>query len=608
MTAPASSRNGGDLLVEVLTALEIDAAFGVVSVHNLPLVDALAHRLRWVATRSEAAAVHAADGYTRVRGTPGCAVTSTGTGAANAAGALVEALTARSPVLHVTSQIPSEHLGQGRGVIHETRDQLGMLAACSVWATTVGADPDADFADAVRRLGQHPRGPVSLEWPIDLQYAATTPFDAALLRDDSGTPETMPAPAFWRRAALHADLRHTDGGSAPQTAAATVPKTDGRNDAEASPTMAAAGLEAVEHAAALIAAARRPLVWAGGGALDAGSQIDVLLHRTGAGLFTSTAGRGVVPESDDRVIGNFAASAPGADLLGQADLLVSVGTHFRSNETRSYRLALPPQHIQIDIDPAAVGRVYPTEVGLVGDAAEVLDALLERLDDRTAAAEAGKPSAQSSWSAAIAGARDRCRDQLRADIGPYAAICDIMASVLGPRAPRVRDITIPNSSWGNRLLPVLDPTTNIVPRGGGIGQAVGMAIGAAVARPQEPTMVMVGDGGIAPQLGELATLAQEHLPVTVVIFDDGGYGVLRNTQDRHVGRRSGVDLTTPDFAATAAAFDFGYHNVTAPDEFATAFETATDAGNPQMIRVDCDRLGPMPAPFVPPVEIPAADR
>ena len=539
------------MLVEVLSALGTDAAFGVVSVHNLPLVDALAHRLRWVPTRSEAAAVNAADAYARVRRTPSCAVTSTGTGAANAAGALVEALTAGSQVLHVTSQIPSEYLGEGRGVIHETRDQLALLRSCSVWATTVGTDSAADFADAVWRLGQHPRGPVSLEWPIDLQYGATTPFDAALLGDDSGTAGTVPAPD---------------------------PESLGR-------------------AADLIAAAQRPLVWAGGGAIGAGNQIDDLLRCTGAGLFTSSAGRGVLPESDDRVIGNFAASPTGAELLSQADLLISIGTHFRSNETRSYRLALPPAHVQIDIDPAAVGRVYPAQVGIVGDATAVLDALVDQLND-------GESGTGPGWRATVAAARDQCRAQLRRDIGPYAAICDIMSSVLGDRAPRVRDITIPNSSWGNRLLPVADPASNVVPRGGGIGQAVGMAIGAAVARPTEPTMAMLGDGGIAAQLGELATLAQENLPVTLVVFDDGGYGVLRNTQDRHVGRRSGVDLLAPDFASAAAAFDFGYRDVAAPDEFAAAFGAATASGSPEMIRVDCDKLGPMPVPFIPPVEVP----
>ena len=599
---PDRDRNGGDLLVEVLSAWGIDAAFGVVSVHNLPLVDSLDHWLRWVPTRSEAAAVNAADGYARVRRTPGCAVTSTGTGAANAAGALTEALTAGSPVLHVTSQIPSEHLGMGRGVIHETRDQLELLRSCSVWAMTVGADPAAAFADAAWRLGQHPRGPVSLEWPIDLQYAATRPFDAALLRDASATPGTGPAlspEATGRASGPVAAAAAGVAGSRPMSL--DVPAPDSAS---------------LARAAELIASAQRPLVWAGGGAIGAGKQIDDLLRSTGAGLFTSNAGRGVLPESDARVIGNFAASPAGAELLTQADLLISVGTHFRSNETRSYRLALPPRHIQIDVDPAAIGRAYPAEIGIVGDAEAVLDALVDQLSGRQSERHSRRhvkrrsdsaSSGDPDWSEAVAVARRRCREQLRADIGPYAAICDIMASVLSDHAPRVRDITIPNSSWGNRLLPVADPSTNVVPRGGGIGQAVGMAIGAAVARPAEPTMVMVGDGGIAPQLGELATLAQEQLPVTLVVFDDGGYGVLRNTQDRHVGRRSGVDLMAPDFASTAAAFDFGYCDVSTPDEFAAAFQAATAAGSPQMIRVDCDKLGPMPAPFIPPVEMPSPD-
>ncbi|WP_420443591.1 thiamine pyrophosphate-binding protein [Candidatus Poriferisodalis sp.] len=571
------------MLVEVLGSLGIDTAFGVVSVHNLPLVDALAHRLRWVPTRSEAAAVNAADGYARVRGTPGCAVTSTGTGAANAAGALVEALTAGSPVLHVTGQIPSEHLGAGRGVIHETRNQLGMLRSCSVWATTVGVTPSADFAHAARRLGTHPRGPVSLEWPIDLQYTE---------------------PALWNHlpedAPTSLGLDNTGGGPEPIEAAALVSGSSGAAAHHDSTSLGVApepDEAALERAAELIAAAERPLVWAGGGAIDCSGPIDELLDWVGAGLFTSNAGRGVVPETDDRVIGNFAASSTGAELLANADLLISVGTHFRSNETSSYRLALPSAHIQIDIDPAAIGRVYPAEVGIVGDACTVVASLVDRL--------AGRQSAcHPQWHGRISAAREQCRAQLRHDIGPYAAICDIMADVLGDRSPRVRDITIPNSSWGNRLLPVIDPSTNVVPRGGGIGQAVGMSIGAAVARADVPTMVMVGDGGLVPQLGELATLAQEQLPVTVVVFDDGGYGVLRNTQDRHLGRRSGVDLFTPDLAATAAAFDFGYFNVSTPEEFASAFETAAAARCPQMIRVDCEALGPMPVPFVPPVEMP----
>jgi acetolactate synthase I/II/III large subunit len=162
--------HGGDLLVDLLREYGVTTAFGVVSVHNLPLVEALDAASMYVPVRHEAAAVNAADAYARVSGGLGVAVTSTGTGAGNAAGSLVEALSAGSRVLHVTGQIDSSHLGHGRGVIHETPEQLALLRAVSKSATTVrtaaSAGPvlRAAVADA---LGL-PQGPVSVEWPIDL--------------------------------------------------------------------------------------------------------------------------------------------------------------------------------------------------------------------------------------------------------------------------------------------------------------------------------------------------------------------------------------------------------------------------------------------------------
>ena len=543
MSEPRST--GGDLLVDVLRLLDVAAAFGVVSVHNLPLVEALHRDLRWVATRGEAAAVNAADGYGRSRDGLGCAVTSTGTGAGNAAGSLIEALAAGAPLLHVTGQIDSAHLGLGRGFIHETRDQLGLLTACSSWAATIGDDPVADFDRARSRLRAPLTGPVSLEWPIDRQYEAAAGVLAS-------------------------------GGDL-----ASSPESDD---------------EGIEHALALLAEAERPVVWAGGGAIRCGPELDAFLDRLGAGLITSNAGRGALPESDPRVVGNFASAARGAELLSAADLLVSIGTHFRSNETRSYRLALPSNHVQIDLDPAALGRSYPCEVGIAGEAGQVLRRLLDAPDWGRAE--------RSEWQSEIGRARATCRGQLEADIGPYALICHSMTDVLGLDGLRVRDITIPNSAWGNRLLQITDPRTNIYPRGGGIGQALAMGVGASVGRPEVATMVLIGDGGLQVQLGELSTLAEEQLPVTLVVFDDGGYGVLRNVQDQYLGHRFGVDLFTPDFAQVAAAFDLGYARVEAADQFHGAFSAAVDRGRPALIHVDCQRLGPMPKPFSPPVDLP----
>ncbi|WP_263247051.1 thiamine pyrophosphate-binding protein [Saccharopolyspora rosea] len=537
---------GGDLLVQVLRDNGVDTAFGVVSVHNLPLVEALARDLRFVPVRHEAAAVNAADGYARAGGGLGVAVTSTGTGAGNAAGAMVEALSAGSRVLHVTGQIDSAHLGQGRGVIHETRDQLGMLTAVSKHAATIGStgEAEAELRRAVRSALTLPCGPSSVEWPIDLQYAPQRCAPAA-------AEEGEPAPPV--------------------------------DDA------------ALRRAAELIRASRRPLLWVGGGGAGARQQLREFAERLGAGVLTSNSGRGSLPETHELVIGNFAANPAVEPLLAEADLLVSIGTHFRSNETRHYRLRLPERHVQIDVDPAAIGRVHPATAGITGPAAEVLRRLGGLLDGA---------GAEPDWRAAVTRARHGAREQLRAAIGPYARICDALRGTLPPESVIARDVTIPSSQWGNRLLDIHDPATNLFPVGGGIGQGLATGIGAACARPEAPTAVLVGDGGLAVHLGELATLAQEQPWLVLVVFNDGGYGVLRNMQDRHVGRRSGVDLFTPDFGRLAHALDLPHALVNRADAFAETFAKAVDHHGPYLVEVDVTALEPAPVPFVPPVHVP----
>ena len=536
--------NGGDLLVAVLRELGIDTVFGIVSVHNLPLVEAVDRELRFVPVRHEASAVNAADAYGRARGTLGCALTSTGTGAGNAAGSLIEALSAGSSVLHVTGQVESEFLGSGRGFIHETKDQLGMLTAVSAYAASV---PDATQAgrilrEAARSALAAPGGPASVEWPIDLQYAPQTD-------EPAGTSPAATAPA---------------------------PSAD---------ELAAAG--------ALLASARRPLIWAGGGAATARDELTRLLEATGAGLLTSNSGRGVVPEDHEQVVGNFATTPAVRALLADADVLLTIGTHFRSNETADYTLELPGAHIQIDVDAAALDRVYPVAHPLHGDAAGTLGALLPY---------AG--TAEAGWTDRVAAVRAEVRAVLHAGIGPQAAICDAIRAARPREAVVARDVTIPSSSWGNRLLEMYDPRDNIFPRGGGIGQGLGMGIGAALARPGAPTVVIAGDGGLAVHLGELLTLAQERPRLTLIVFNDGGYGVLRNMQDRYSERRSGVDLVTPDFGLLARACGLPYARISAEEHAGPVLSEALASDGPTLVEVDLGALGPMKTPFTPPVRIP----
>jgi acetolactate synthase-1/2/3 large subunit len=325
--------------------------------------------------------------------------------------------------------------------------------------------------------------------------------------------------------------------------------------------------------------------------------VRLLAELTGAGVLSSNSGRGAVPEDDAMVIGNFATHPAAAQLLADADLLIAIGTHFRSNETRHYALRLPERQVQIDLDAAAVGRVYPATVGLVGSAERVVPELLAALGERSCATEEG-------WPERVRETRHTVRDQLRHAIGPYAPICAALREQLPRGAVIARDVTIPSSQWGNRLLDIYDPATNIFPLGGGIGQGLAMGIGAALARPAAPTVVLVGDGGLAVHLGELATLAEQHPRLVVVLFNDGGYGVLRNMQDAHSGRRAGVDLLTPDFGRVAAAVGLPYRLVRAPEAFAEALEKALAEDGPSVLEVDVTALGPSPVPFVPPVHIP----
>ncbi|WP_224766892.1 thiamine pyrophosphate-binding protein [Janibacter melonis] len=547
-TSTPTAATGGDVLVDVMRRHGITHAFGVISIHNLPLVEAVSRELTFVEVRHEAAAVNAADAFSRVSGGVGVALTSTGTGAGNAAGSMLEALTAGSRVLHITGQVESEWIGSGRGVIHEVPAQLDMLTAISKSATRVAAASDAarTLEDAIAQILTAPHGPVSVEWPTDLQYLAR-PVDQG---------------------------EHGDGVPTP-----TRPPAD----------------DELAAAADLLKQARRPLLWLGGGAAGAGSELRELAHQVGAGVITSNSGRAVVPEDDVLVIGNFASTPQGASLLEDADLLLSVGTHFRSNETKTYSLRLPQQHIQVDVDPSAIGRVYAASIGVRGDARDVVTELLTRT--------AGV-SADDTWVERVRGVRRAVREDLREYIGGDAEGCAELRAQLPRESVVARDVTIPSSQWGNRLLEMYSRETNVFPLGGGIGQGLAMGIGAAVARPSVPTVVIAGDGGLAVHLGELASLRGTGTPCVVLVFNDGGYGVLRNMQAANDMRRSGVDLWTPDFEALASAMDMPYWRAGPPGTFGPALRAAIEVGAPALVEVDVAAVQPAPGAFTPPVHIP----
>lgn len=542
-----AERTGGDVLVEVMRAAGVEVAFGVISIHNIPLVEAVDRELRFVPVRHEAAAINAADGYARATGGIGVAITSTGTGAGNAAGAMLEALTAQSPVLHVTGNIDVGLIGEGKGAYHEVPRQLQMLDAVSVQAMRIetARQPRAVLTEALRVLRSAPTGPVSVDWPIDLQYTADPEEQNRVEERD-------------------VQLR-----------------TGSRRD--------------LERGARVMREAHRPLIWAGGGARRVGPALVELAEAWGAGVLTGANGRGSVPEDHPLCVGNFAADEALAEVIADADFLLTIGSHLRGNETRNFALPLPSDHVQIDLDGEAIGRNYPVTVALQADARTAIPALLEEL---------GQVSTDEDWPERVRDGARAVRREHRQDIGAYAQICDSMRERLPRHTPIVRDVSIPGSSWGNRLLSVFDPTDNLYAAGGGIGQGLATAIGAGVARPGEPVLLLVGDGGLAVHLGELAVLAAEQPDVVVVLFNDGGYGVLRNMQTARGASPRAVDLHTPDFEDLVGSFGLRHRGADSAESFDKALKKALKKGGPQVIEVDVNALRPRPADLVPPVSVP----
>ena len=287
-----TDRTGGDAVVDGLKRAGVDVVFGIPSVHNLPIYDAIRRdgKIRAITVRHEQGASGAADGYARTTGRLGVFITSTGPGAANAMGGQLEAYVSSSPVLHLTGQIDSRFLDQGRGFIHEVPDQPGMLASLSkanFRATSTNSIGELVTTAASEAMACR-RGPVSLEIPIDLQYAPCS----------------------------------TEPGPVPAVSKAAV----GPNEAE------------VAHAVEIIAGSRRPIVWAGGGVVAAGAvdEVVMLVRRLGAGLLTSPNGRGVLPEDDPMCIGNLSWDPEVRALCREADLLVAIGTRFQGPHTENW--------------------------------------------------------------------------------------------------------------------------------------------------------------------------------------------------------------------------------------------------------------------------------
>lgn len=541
----------GELVAAFLEQCGVTAAFGVISIHNMPILDAFAERgvVRFVPARGEAGAGNMADAYARSTNSLGVCITSTGPAAGNIAGSLVESITAGSPVLHITGQIEVPYLDKSMAYIHEAPEQLKMLEAVSKAAYRVRSTEDVlgVLRTAVQAALTAPTGPVSVEIPIDIQQTL------------------VPMPA---------DL-------SPLKPVVQIPCED-----------------ALDRLAEQLAQATRPLLWLGGGARESGDQVR-RLQAMGFGVVTSVQGRGIVPENESGNLGAYNIYGVVEQFYQSCDAMLVVGSKLRSNETLKYELKLPKPLYRIDANPFAEGRAYANQQFVCADATLSLKGLADRLEAKGYKADPQLiVDLDKAHAEAVAGLLD--------GLGPYSKLVQHLQDNIGENFNWVRDVTVSNSTWGNRELRLFEPTAGVHATGGGIGQGMPMAIGAAVGvqatQSGRRTYCLAGDGGFILNLGELATAVQEQLDMVIVLMNDQGYGVIKNIQDaQYGGRRCYVDLVTPNYGQLCGAIGLQHQLIQDLDQIPAAL-AAYDGKTPLMLEIDMTHIGGFKTNFAgPPV-------
>lgn len=535
--APASTMIVGELVAHWLAEIGVKTVFGVISIHNMPILDAIYRqgRIRFVSARGEAGAMNMADAYARVTQSLGVVFTSTGTAAGNAAGSQVEALTACSPVLHITTQIDRPFMDRDRAAIHDVPRQPQMLSGISkaVYRVWEARSAVSTLAAAATAALSAPCGPVAVEIPIDVQ------------RDEVEQPLFI----------------------SPVRKIVSQP-------CEA----------ALDRIAAMVISAKKPMLWLGGGARLAAAEAQELVSR-GFGAVTSTNGRAIVPEDHPATLGAFNMTPEAQEIYNECDLMLVVGSRLRGNETRNNEMYLGASLVQIDADSLQGARNYPVDLFLHADAALALRGLLNRLPT--------KLDVDSRFLADLAKARAASEAQLQENLGPYQVIADSLRQQIGQNGhPFVRDVTISNSTFGNRYVTLAAPNLGVHALGGGIGQGCAMAIGAAMAPALPKTIALMGDGGSMVALGEFATAVEEDANIVFLLMNDRGYGVIRNIQDAQYGGRHCYTLKViPDFKMFAGSLGLTHMRVDTTADFASTLARALAVPGPVLLEIDMVKIG-----------------
>ena len=540
--ASMAMMTGGQAVAETLALLGVSKVFGIVSVHNLPIYDAISLHpdIQVINVRHEQAAAHAADAYSRVTGELGVILTSTGPGALNAVAGIYEAAFVSSKLLMVTGQIESRFRGKGKGFLHEYEKQPELLSnLCrTVSSVRYAEDISRDMAAVADDIQRGRPQPGAIEIPIDLQYQSA---DIDLF--------------------------------ASRTISRLVPDE-----------------ALLNQALALLENAQRPLIWAGGGVNISGAsgELTDLAERMGAPVVTTIEGRGAISEAHDLSLGFRTDRRSAAEIFEEADVVLAIGTRFQNYATRVWTLQMPENLIHIDVDPGVIGRNYPAAVPIVADAKMALQELLQGL---------GKTAVDEQFLERCRKIKEADEEAIKEEIGPdHSEIVSVIRRLLPEECPVVRDSTVPNYTWGNRLLKILRSRTSIRPAAVAIGPGLPLAMGAAIGSMSHALLVQ-GDGGLQLSIGELSACAEHQIPVIALVFNDSGYNVLRIIQENVLGHKHGTELSKINFVTVAQGMGVEAERVEGIEQFEPALARALARSGPSVIEIDMDFLSPIELPL-----------
>ncbi|HEV3483610.1 MAG TPA: thiamine pyrophosphate-binding protein [Candidatus Acidoferrales bacterium] len=563
--APAENRIAAYQLVEYLEHLGVEVVFGLCGHTIIALLDALGKsRVRFISTRHEQVAAHAADGYARASGKPGVLITHLGPGLTNATTGVANAALDSIPMVVIAGDVPSYYYGRHPHQevnLHQDADQFDIYRPFCKRAYRV--DRVADLPRIVERafhLCQSGRpGPVLVDVPMDV-FSADLP--------------------------LHAFQKD--------------PPTIARQAIEASAT--ARIIEA-------LAAAERPVIYAGGGVISsrATAELASLAEALEIPVAHTLMGKGCLRDDHPLLLGQtgFWGMPVANEKCRTADLILAIGTRLAEANSSSWNpeftFSIPPTRlIHIDIDPAEIGRNYPTEFGVVADAESALSALASAARGKTHRSRPGLRKEIDQQRSAFAA---NWKDEWSSDQFPLRP--ERILSELRKAVPEDGFI-VTDVGWNKngvaQQFPFTIPGTYITPSGlATMGFGPAAVLGAKVAQPNRAAVALVGDGGFSTNMSVVATAIEAEIPVVWVVMDNSGFGTIAGLEDMHYGWSFGCMFEckgkpySVDYAAVARACGARGIAIKAASELAPALKEALSSGVPTVIQVPMENA-PTPTP------------